>query len=360
MIEKFLDNLPYELRTALSPIKLEIVEEGDAPAWITCENGRITLKLSEIEFMKLTVNAKCPAQKVLEIVITHELYHIYFSHLNNLFSGENHNQFLMNVALDAVINRFIPGISRCFQTFDPLGNRWNGVPLTKKNLSAEDLYSLLNKPDWPNVLSFDKHTPVKFPHDEELKEFVEGVIEKLTGRKPAGMLRKIKMKSENCWVNKILMKIMEIQYRYTNRRPSRRHEIFPGKKLSHCRNLTLMIDSSSSLSEETLSKVLKLAGDLIYLVEDLSIYSYDVKAYKLTKVSLRNGELIGGGGTSLESALNDVRLKGPLIVITDGLDEFPNDIPKDSYVVVVGNGVDFYKRAIEKLGRRRVFREEGI
>ncbi len=194
---------------------------------------------------------------------------------------------------------------------------------------------------------------------ESLEKDIGGDFQSLSRIARIGKSRQIKWTS----ILRKFFKDMRIyEWHATWKRPSKRFGSPPAMKFRYrgSQEVTVMIDVSGSISKKQLEIALSEISRLARLYEVTGwIYTYDVRIHdKIRLKDVIRGKKIefhGGGGTSLENALNEIRdlLAKNVVVFTDGFDNLvPHSFLENrKFLFIYYTNYNYnHRKAMEDLG----------
>lgn len=284
-------------------------------------------------FSKLSFKDKC-------WILCHETMHVAFSHTTR---GKSTNPIVWNIAADAVVNNILEGFIKCSDMIKRFSVRMDDIYgllcLCKinvdynefKKMSVEEIYRLLLKIKDPSVQYEPDIKGGDFPvngdvlqegdpeiynkenPDEVAEEWRKAIVkayaqQKLVGNVPLGLQRLV----NNLLESKIDWKVLLRQAIHdglgklvvtTWKRPSRKHEDFPGIRRFTYPTVHCLVDCSGSISdkqlEQFISEVYAIAKNspIIVIPWDAEAYT-EVKADNPSEVISKVATMLkGGGGT---------------------------------------------------------------
>ena len=315
-----------------------IVVTDDVP---TCAvDGRGTVAFNKNWWSKLQVPEK-------RFVLMHEVLHTLLLHPQR---SRGFNPILFNIAADAKVNGSIeiPGTScpiNSIAYYEISGV--TGVPTsTLMNMSVEEITHLLEKNKCSYTVELDLCERVDGEEvqageflrndtehiEEEIKSVLRRaeVFAKQAGTYPAGLERAVEevFEQKPPWPILLGLEIKrgtkeDASFAYQ----SRRGDNYPGP-ISYDRNINVLVDTSGSISEETLKKFL---GIVAYEARNatVNVIAWDAEVYEPIKARTPNEvakvvakKMKGGGGTviapALRKALATMEYGSTIIILTDG------------------------------------------
>ncbi len=296
----------------------------------------------------------------LRAILKHELLHYALFHWAYKLDGCD--KMAANIAQDAVINTMIAELDHITQyvpTVTPrdiisgdvpekfvlmddsiliTGDSWVDIfEEIKRELDCLEISLTSFNGDYDHVEDHIEDAEKAFKRAAAASKIPEYVIDelkelgKLPGDGTSSLSRIIEIGNSNDinWLSvlkKFFQGMRKFEWHATWKRPSRRFGFPPSMKFRYRESydVTVMVDVSGSVSSEDLSRALGEVAKLAKLYEVTGwVYTYDVTVHdkiKLENVKRNRIELHGGGGTSLESALEGLKLSGNVIIFTDGYD----------------------------------------
>jgi len=290
-------------------------------------------------------------------VIEHELLHILYSHIDLTWPKENFQ--LANIAMDCVINE--TGIFCKKITLDKVDSKSlfdiYGVRTNAQYDTSKDIFDRLQE----NKNEADNTTPENFD-DTDLKDLLdseniiqdsdlEKIADKLDrnyGKLSSELNRSVKSRKANFkqLFQKFIFNTLKRDSKNTWKRKSRRFTNFKGTVKNKRPNILLLVDTSCSMTNETLEKI-NYQVNLLSKHYDLHVIWGDTKLQG-EKVIRKNtkftNEFTSGGGTDL-SFYQDIKGNFDLYIFnTDGY--IPRmEIPSKSVFCIYDQGreVDGFK-----------------
>lgn len=328
----------------------------------------------------------------VQAMLVHQLMHLINLHF--LIKPKNNaDRMIWDLAMDAAINQYIPQLSAF------------GVPL---NLLIEEGHGVDNErlfvlpPDWMPDKSAEEYHKWILQRMAELKRFdivpvaelreqfsdnheglfksenIDMILElnrsnlskafNIYGSElPSGMKRLVELSISRPllnWRDRIrnFAGVSEYGERYTTvLKPNRRYEGQPGWKTSHTAKIAIVVDTSGSIINEELDDFFSEIEALSrYVDTDLVLVQVD-RAVNLeirySKGTYRNMEIVGGGETDLQPAIdylqNQHRPEG-VIIFTDGYTNLPSVKRRVLFVLSKHHSEEFVNEARKIYGRSSV------
>lgn len=305
------------------------------------------------------INSKHP--EFVEGLILHHLMHLINLHFL-IKPKDNRDRMIWDLAMDAAINQYIPQLSAFGVPLNLLIEEGHGVDNEKlfvlppdwmPDRSAEEYHKwILQKMDelgrydiavvaQARENSSDSHDGMYRVQDiDMILELTKSDLKKafnLYGSElESGVKRLVELSISRPllnWKDKIrhFAGVSEYGERYTTvLRPNRRYEQQPGWKTSHMARLGIVVDTSGSIIEEEFDDFFSEIEALSRYVDTNFVLVQVDRAVNLeirySKGAYRNMEIIGGGETDLQPAidhLQDNHHPEGIIVFTDGYTDLP-------------------------------------
>ena len=282
-------------------------------------------------------------------LIKHELYHLIFKHITQVFL--NYNSEIFGIAADFYINyilssdnsvNLIPG---AFHYLDPAFKDLNLTENIVKEGTLNIYNHLLNYKKECEKFKIDNHNWESFKEVRIIDAKIDNDIlqsEKISGKVPSSITTIIKnLKSKyNKEINykTILKKIVNNlgSKVYLKRSGLKEHNFYPdsdGTRIKYKGTIPIIVDTSGSMMNtndisdvcDQLITIAKQSNLMLKIIEcDAAVSKESIWIYKSKKDlnnRLKNG-FIGGGGTEVDPAINyinkNIRDVKIAIYITDG------------------------------------------
>ena len=307
----------------------------------TCAvDSRGTIGFNPEWWSKLTISEK-------RFVLMHEILHFVLMHPQR---SKGFNRILFNLAADAKVNEAInaPGIAYPSNavTYYVINQLTDVSVSSLTNMSVEEITRLLEKNKCSYVVELDLCDMVDGEEvqsgefvavdpddfDEEVKNILRRaeVFAKQAGNYPADLQKAVGevVECKPPWPIILGLELRgSFKYDATFAYPSRRGDDYPGP-ISYNKSVTVLIDTSGSIDEETLKKFL---GIVAYEARNatVNVIAWDAEAYEpikarspdeVTKIVAK--KMKGGGGTviapALRKTLNTIEFGDVVIILTDG------------------------------------------
>lgn len=305
------------------------------------------------------INSKHP--EFVEGLILHHLMHLINLHFL-IKPKDNRDRMIWDLAMDAAINQYIPQLSAFGVPLNLLIEEGHGVDNEKlfvlppdwmPDRSAEEYHKwILQKMDelgrydiavvaQARENSSDSHDGMYRVQDIDMileltKSDLKKVFNLYGSELESGVKRLVELSISRPllnWKDKIrhFAGVSEYGERYTTvLRPNRRYEQQPGWKTSHMARLGIVVDTSGSIIEEEFDDFFSEIEALSRYVDTNFVLVQVDRAVNLeirySKGAYRNMEIIGGGETDLQPAidhLQDNHHPEGIIVFTDGYTDLP-------------------------------------
>lgn len=387
-IEKIILNLgrrsPFYLYLLLNISRVPSKEAKNIELSFT-SNSRITLYYNPD-----WVSNKHP--EFIEGLILHHLMHLINLHFL-IKPKDNRDRMIWDLAMDAAINQYIPQLSAFGIPLNLLIEEGHGVdnerlfvlpPDWMPDKSAEEYHKWilqkmeeLGRYDIAIIAqaredSCDSHTKMHQIQDIDMVlELTKSQLKKafnLYGSElESGVKRLVELSISRPllnWRDKIrhFAGVSEYGERYTTvLRPNRRYEQQPGWKTSHMARLGVIVDTSGSIIEEELDDFFSEIEALSRYVDTNFVLVQVDRAVNLeirySKGTYRNMEIIGGGETDLQPAvdyLQDKHHPEGIIVFTDGYTDLPIVKRRVLFVLSKHHSEEFKTQARKIYGRSSV------
>lgn len=144
-------------------------------------------------------------------------------------------------------------------------------------------------------------------------------------------------------------------------KPNRRYENQPGWRTSHAAKLGVIVDTSGSIIEEELDKFFSEIEALSRYVDTSFVLVQVDRAVNLemrySKGDYRNIEIVGGGETDLQPAVNYIEDKyrpEGIVIFTDGYTDLPSVKRRVLFVLSKYHSEEFSTSARKKYGHSSV------
>lgn len=210
--------------------------------------------------------------------------------------------------------------------------------------------------------------------DEAMNQLIDQVIndsgfQQMIGKVLGNEFRKVldSRKPKINWkkvLRNTLGRQLTYDFNYTWLRPNRRFDDLEGKKKKFRANVLAMLDVSGSINNEMLSQFL---GEVDSIVKnaggevDVVTYDYGITGRFKAKELKHVDQIVGGGGTSLSRALNqlgkDTAKYDAIVVLTDGYDnafEMDRKVMSKLIVVLTTEGMYDFVGCIKQHGGKIV------
>jgi len=283
-------------------------------------------------------------------VVKHETLHLVFKHLYRDSKYKNHE--LLNIAADLVVNQYIgswdlPNFAITLNTFPELflEPKQSMEYYYKKLLdlytkggksepeSYEILVSVMGKPTNGDHSKWESQHEAGCPSallDQKITDALQRTPSRYHGSLPADMIQYIKTldhrKHSIDW--KRMLRIFanangSSYVSHTMKRISKRYGTRPGIKIKRRWHLCLVIDTSGSIDNETLSTFLGEINHIHKCGADITLMQCDANVQSVSKYSPKSEiKVLGGGGTDFNPALLQIKESktnfGGIIYFTDG------------------------------------------
>lgn len=328
----------------------------------------------------------------VQAMILHHLMHLINLHF--LIKPKNdRDRMIWDLAMDAAINQYIPLLSAFGVPLNLLIEEGHGVdnerlfvlpPDWMPDKSAEEYHRWilqkmeeLGRYDIAVVAqaredSSDSHTKMYQVQDIDMVlELTKSQLKKafnLYGSElESGVKRMVELSISRPilnWKDKMrhFAGVSEYGEKYTTiLRPNRRYEQQPGWKISHMARLGIIVDTSGSIIEEEFDDFFSEIEALSrYVDTDFVLVQVD-RAVNLeirySKGTYRNMEIIGGGETDLQPAvdyLEDKHHPEGIIIFTDGYTDLPVVKRRVLFVLSKHHSEEFLDQARKIYGRSSV------
>ncbi len=330
--------------------------------------------------------------KFVQALLLHHLMHLINLHF--LIKPKNKREkMIWDLAMDAAINQYIPELSAFGIPLNLLIEEGHGVdnermfvlpPDWMPNESAEEYFKWIMKKmeelgrfDLIMVAearenSLDSHDSLyEVENIDMILELTQSDLAKafnLYGQElPSGIKRQVEIAIFRPILNwrdmiRHFAGLSEYGERYTTPlKPNRRYDDQPGWKTSHMAKLAIIVDTSGSIIEEELDQFFSEIESLSrYIDTNLVLVQVDRAVnleMKYTKGSWRKVEIVGGGETDLQPAVNYLQEKYHpecFIVFTDGFTDLPIVKRRVLFVLSSYYNEDFLQQARKVYGRSSV------
>ncbi len=325
----------------------------------------------------------------VQALLLHHLMHLINLHFL-IKPKSKRERMIWDLAMDAAINQYIPELAAF------------GIPL---NLLIEEGHGVDNErlfvipPDWLPDQSAEEYYKWIIKKMEELGRFdiiavgelrenfadshdslykienVDMVLEltqsdlskafNLYGQElPSGVRRQVELaifRPILNWKDTIrrFAGLSEYGERYTTPlKPNRRYDDQPGWKISHMARLGVIVDTSGSIIEEELNQFFsEIEGLSRYVDTNLVLVQVDravTLEMKYTRGNWRKVEIVGGGETDLQPAVDYLQQKyhpEGLIIFTDGFVDLPVVKRRVLFVLSSYYNEEFVQQARKMYGR---------
>ncbi|MFN3284524.1 MAG: VWA-like domain-containing protein, partial [Pseudothermotoga sp.] len=297
----------------------------------------------------------------VEGMILHHLMHLINLHFL-IKPKDSRDRMIWDLAMDAAINQYIPQLSAFGVPLNLLIEEGHGVDNEKffvlppdwmPDKSAEEYHRWiiqkmdeLGKYDVAIVAhlrdnSSDSHTGMYQAQDiDMILELTKSNMKKafnLYGSElQSGVKRMVELSISRPllnWKDKIrhFAGVSEYGERYTTvLRPNRRYDQQPGWKISYMARLGIVVDTSGSIIEEEFDDFFSEIEALSRYVDTNFVLVQVDRAVNLeirySKGTYRNMEIIGGGDTDLQPAVDRLQEKyhpEGIVIFTDGYTDLP-------------------------------------
>jgi len=176
--------------------------------------------------------------------------------------------------------------------------------------------------------------------EREIRKMVREayIASKTAGTLPAALESEINrmLEARVDWrtlLKRIFREWMGTKFRQTWKRPSRKHNSFPGSKKYGVSTVWVLMDTSGSIGQRELEQFLGEIYAIASHVSNIVLYCWDAQAYPPQEIrrraDVRRVKVTGGGGTVirpvLEKVLPRVRHGDAVVILTDGFIYDVND-----------------------------------
>lgn len=297
----------------------------------------------------------------VEGMILHHLMHLINLHFL-IKPKDSRDRMIWDLAMDAAINQYIPQLSAFGVPLNLLIEEGHGVDNEKlfvlppdwmPDKSAEEYHRwILQKMDELGRYdiaivarlrenSSDSHTGIYQAQDiDMILELTKSSMKKafnLYGSElESGVKRMVELSISRPllnWKDKIrhFAGVSEYGERYTTvLKPNRRYDQQPGWKISYMARLGIVVDTSGSIIEEEFDDFFSEIEALSRYVDTNFVLVQVDRAVNLeirySKGTYRNMEIIGGGDTDLQPAVDHLQEKyhpEGIVIFTDGYTDLP-------------------------------------
>lgn len=319
---------------------------------------------------------------------------MHLINLHFLIKPKNKREkMIWDLAMDAAINQYIPELAAFGIPLNLLIEEGHGVdnerlfvlpPDWMPDESAEEYYKWIMKKmeelgrfDVTLVAqlrekSTDSHDSLqKIQNIDMVLELTQSDLAKafnLYGEKlPSGIKRQVELaifRPVLNWKDMIrrFAGLSEYGERHTTPlKPNRRYENQPGWKISHMAKLAIIVDTSGSIIDEELDQFFSEIESLSKYVDTNLVLVQVDRAVNLemryTKGAWRKMEIIGGGETDLQPAVDYLQEKyhpEGLIIFTDGFTDLPVVKRRVLFVLSSYYNEEFAEQARKVYGRSSV------
>lgn len=281
--------------------------------------------------------------KQLAGVLLHEIFHVIYMHCGRTrMAGREYQRW--GIAIDLVVNAEIIDDIRSYEL--PPGGLYHK---DFHGLTAEEAYDRLDK--YPNLMEcmcLDFHMLMPLLPDE-VKEKVLIAYEATRGQNqgtlPAGVERLIKeIKQAKVKWERLLHRYVgntisrnDYNFAYPNRRFVADDIYLPSMHNPIIGDIVFACDTSGSMGEEQLIKILSELAKLSHLVDKITVMSCDAKVHEVVP-TYTVGDIInkikfkGGGGTDFGPVfdkIDEMKLVPELLIFaTDTHGSFPDKAPR--------------------------------
>ena len=295
--------------------------------------------------------------KEIAALLCHEILHLALQHP---FRLQNRDQRLFNVAADLKVNEIIASIPMKLPTTDliPSGGCWIFKDIKIKDIdkkSAEQIYQeLLKYKSKLKKLEADldlKSSGQKELSETELRELAKewrnranAAMSSAKGNIPKGLERVLKELEYPTlpWLQIIKQRFKSVSRERNWKKINKKYQpwYFPGTARNKALTAVIAIDTSASMSQDELTKVLSEIWGLAETFRHIKFYLITCDAdihdeIKLTngnKRLLKNIKMHGSGGTDFRPVFEKIKKDylneiDCLIYFTDGYGNFPSKAP---------------------------------
>ncbi len=330
--------------------------------------------------------------RMIEALLIHEIMHIINQHFL-IRPKDNRDKKIWDLAMDASINQYIPELDAFGVPLNVLVEEGHGTdndvifavpPAWMIGESAEVYHAWM-------IEEFEKKGRFDVEIVSDLREEVDSheglydsdmpieMILELTKDKigkafniyeseiPSGVKRNVEILLKRPILNwKTILRrfvgVSVIGERYTTPfRPNRRYDHLPGWKNEYLPNIAVILDTSGSIIEEEISEFLSEVEKIAKVLEtDFWLVQVDKSVQmvmKYRKGDWKDFEIIGGGETDLQPAVNYVESKLKVegkIIFTDGHVDLPMVKRRVLFVLSKFHNKDFVEEARRVYGRGSV------
>lgn len=332
-------------------------------------------------------------RNILKGMLIHEILHLVSLHFL-IRPKDERDKKIWDLAMDASINQYIPELAAFGIPLDVLVREGHGVdnenffvvpPDSMPGLSAEEYHKWiieemekLGRYDVLEVAEIRGKATDSHKAMYEIDTSVDMILE-LTKSKvgkafdlyknelPSGIRRLVQISISQPLLNwrdmmRRFIGITEQGERYmTPLRPNRRYEMQPGWRMDYTARIGVVVDTSGSIIDEELNAFLseidamsRLSGSDIVLIQVDRTVNLEMR-YR--HGMWRKMEIIGGGETDLQPAVNRIQEKyrtEGIVVFTDGFTELPSVSRRVLFVLSKHSNEEFAKQALEAYGKNAV------